>query len=739
MTVGPTNDAPVASTKQQALAQEQRHLDAIHTRVEHLRSQARQRLDAVAAGRLGSTFQAQFERDVVAHHHANRASRFTFGDVEALMFGRLDLADEETLHIGKVSVIGEHGDALLVDWRAPAAAAFYQATAARPQGVARRRTLVTRGRDVRDLDDEILDVDAADRLGLDAATGQGALLAALERRRDGTMHEIVATIQSDQDAIIRAPAVGTLVVAGGPGTGKTVVALHRVASLLYRDRERFSVRGVLVVGPSEAFTDYTSKVLPALGEDRVVQRPLSSLCAVAVSGQRWDDPEIAAVKGSLTMADVCRRLLITSLPALHTDTRFSVEGVSATVPARRLEQVRSKLLATLDGQRSGRTYEALTSRAKAAFTQELWRIWIRQRRQLPTTPPEHPDDIDFAAALDSAPAVTMLSRSWWPTMDPIEVFNSLASGQVDLADLAEGSLTDEEIAQLRSDWRDHSERSVGDIALIDELAALIGSPTSEAAGAVEDRQGWSMATTGGQEVRLPDLHRADYRDFAHVVVDEAQDLTPMQWRALARRGEYASWTVVGDLAQRSRSGPPETWEEVGAAIGRRQVTIHTLDVNYRTPAEIVAVAGHVLRRAGGGDMPRAVRATGVHPQLVLASDVTAATRALIDGRADAEDGSVAVLTTVAQQAALRQALVAAPSGRALAESLRVLDVRTAKGLEFDHVIVVDPDAIVAESSAGWQHLYIAVTRATRQLTVVAREPTTMPAVDLMAVTRWEES
>lgn len=727
-----------SSAKERALADEQRHLDAVHDRVEVMRRRARERVDAVAAQRFGSTFQAQFERDVTAHHHAARASRFTFGDVESLVFGRLDMADGDVLHIGKVSVIGADGDVLLVDWRAPAAAPFYQATAARPEGVVRRRTLATRGRKVIDLDDEILDGERADALGLEAATGQGALLAALERRRDNAMHDIVATIQADQDAIIRAPAVGTLVVTGGPGTGKTVVALHRVASLLYRDRDRFAARGVLVVGPSQAFTDYTSNVLPALGEHRVVQRPLSTLCAVDAVGERWDTPEIAALKGRHEMVEVCRQLVIAAMPPLTGATRFSVDRVSATVSGRTLARMRSRLLARIDGTSPRSSYRALATKAQEAFVHELWKAWIAARRALPSAPPGHPDDIDFAGALDSSAAVIMLRRTLWPDLEPEQLLRMVAAGSIDLARAGNGLLSAEEAAVLTHDWRAHRGWSAADIALIDELAALIGprpKPRPSTDDRADDAAWGEPAVSATVAPQWPDLEQRDYRDFAHVVVDEAQDLTTMQWRALARRGEYASWTVVGDLDQKSLSGGPHDWHQVAAMVGRRQVAIHTLTINYRTPAEIADVAAEILRRSGGGASPQAVRTTGRRPRMIIVDDILQGVAGVVSAAMHAPDGATAVLTTVADAERVQRALAGADRRTDRTSALRVLDVRTAKGLEFDHVIVADPDAIVAETSTGWRHLYIAVTRATRELTIVARPETSVPAADRMDVTR----
>jgi hypothetical protein len=719
--------APPPGAKRRAIAAEQAHLERVHDRVEDLRSRADARVAEAAAGPRGSTFQARFERDVTAHHHAARAARYTVGDVESLAFGRLDLADGDTIHVGRLSVVDEDGEVVLVDWRAPAAAAFYQATAAQPEGVARRRTLTTRGREVRDLDDEVLDADAADALGLVAVTGQGALLASLERVRDGRMHDIVATIQRDQDRIVRAPATGTLVVSGGPGTGKTVVALHRVASLLYRDRERFEGRGVLVVGPSRAFTDFTSRVLPALGEDRAVQRPLAALAPVGSGVDGWDDPEVAAVKGDLAMVEVLRRTLAAVLPPIPPSTRVTFEGTTATVDGGEIARVRRRALREVRPDRPDGAYHARAEVADRALRTVLWRAWQRQHRRGGNAASE--DRRGFDAALDDSAQVRMLRRCYWPDLDPDTVLARLAGGELDLDRLGDGLLRPDDRDRLRRAWSGADGWTIEDVALLDELDALLGRRPRPPAPPREDDGGMRVAGDAGPSVARVDVDAPDYRDFAHVVVDEAQDLTPMQWRTVARRGPYASWTVVGDLAQRSRVAEPATWEDVAELIGRRQVTITALRVNYRTPVEIGRVARAVLAATGHDPAaaPEAVRASGDAPRLHRDPELLAATVAVVADLVADRDGTVAVLAPGPRVDGLAAGLDTAADLDDVARGrVRVLDPRTAKGLEFDDVVVVAPDEIVAASSVGGHQLYVAVTRATRRLHVVAAPDARFP-------------
>ena len=730
MTVDPEPLGP--GSKRQALQAEQRYLDRVYDRVEQLRRRAADRVAEAVGDRSGSTFQARFERDVTTHHHASRLSRFTFGDVESLAFGRLDLDDRSALHVGRLSVVDEQGEVVLVDWRAPAAASFYRATAARPEGVARRRTLVTRGRKVEDLDDELLDAEAADRLGLTAVTGQGALLAALSRERTGRMQDIVATIQADQDRIIRSAAVGTLVVSGGPGTGKTVVALHRVAYLLYQDRERFEGRGVLVVGPSQAFTEYTARVLPSLGEDRAVQRPLAALAPLGVDVQGWDEPEVAGVKGDLAMVELSRRLLAAVLPPIPPQTRVSFEGTVAVVGGEEVARIRRRLLEQVRGDRDGASYHERAGAADAALRAGLWRVWRAAHRRTGGRAPDEREGSGFDAVLDESPQVTMLHRCYWPTLRPGEVLEALATGRVDLASLADGLLDPGDVERLDAAWSAAEGWTIDDVAILDELAALLGPLPERGGRRADDRDDPGIRLTSDAldvHVPAPDVEASGYRDFAHVVVDEAQDLTPMQWRALARRGPYASWTVVGDLAQRSRLADPADWEAVAALIGRRQVTVEELTVNYRTPSEIVDVARDVLAAAGHhpSSTSRAVRSSGERPLHLVTADLDRSVHRRVDELLAARDGTIVVVAPEARLHRLRALLATdADDASALQGRVAVLDPRTVKGLEFDDVVVVAPDEVIGSSSVGAHQLYVAVTRATRSLTLVTRDGAEFP-------------
>jgi len=718
---------PRTRAKREAIALEQRVIDRIHTRVEVLRDRARERVTETNRVRGGSTFQAQYERDVTAFHHATRAHEFTLGDVEALAFGRIDAADGDTMYIGRRGVIDASGDALLVDWRAPVSEAFYQASAHDPRGLARRRTLSCHGRELRDLDDEILDGDAANALGIVPVNGDGALISALNRERSHAMRDIVATIQAEQDRIIRAPANGTLIVTGGPGTGKTVVALHRVASLLYRDRSRYAARGVLVIGPSHAFTAYTSRVLPALGETAVVQRPIAALAPRGITVDGWSPSNVAAITGSLAMVELARQVVYDAMPTLPPETRFSVLGTSASLSADKLRRVREQHFASINVDAG--SYHARYRQANDALFGALFSAWRRARQTAGFTVSDT-ERAEFFAVIPDMPQVRMLLRCFWPALDVASVLARLFDGQSDVTALGvRAGLCESDAAELTKHWRSTQRFSVDDVGFVDEVAALVG-PIDAVVRREDDPE---LALTIDRDETGHELGESiafaawQYRDFAHVVVDEAQDLTPMQWRAVSRRGPYATFTVVGDLAQRSRAAQPQSWNEIASLIGRRQVAVHTLSVNYRTPAEIAAVAKQIVAvhdPEHAHNLPSAVRSTGVLPRLVHTKNVSETVRREVVALLEARDGTLAVIAPLEMVAALSQGLHGVD-----VERIRVLDPRTTKGLEFDDVVVVSPQQMLAEP-LGHALLYVAATRATRTLTFVTALNAPFPGSDL---------
>jgi len=460
----------------------------------------------------------------------------------------------------------EGSQPLVVDWRAPAAAAFYRATAAEPLGVVRRRMIQSSRERVTGIEDDLLDPDAAPP-GM-KIVGDGALLASLSKATGHGMRDIVATIQREQDDAIRSPASGVTIVTGGPGTGKTAVALHRAAYLLYSDRSRFAGGGILVVGPSGVFVDYIATVLPSLGEETATLRSLGSLVA-GYDAVRTDPTAVAALKGSLRMRRVLERASHDAVPGAPTELRLLYRGALLRLDAADLERIRRKALPRgarrneVRGTGFDRLFDALWVQAKGS---------VRNLPEKPEFESELADRTDFRDFL----------RAWWPRFTPMRVLRWLAE-PARLRGYANGLLSREEIALLQGSFDDLAEHgpTIADVALLDELDELMGRPRQPQQ---RRRNNPFHVRDGVQEVstfadrqamtRAQIVRDDDYRDYAHVVVDEAQDVTPMQWRMIGRRGAYASWTIVGDPAQTAWSGDPEELDRArDRALGSRRRSV----------------------------------------------------------------------------------------------------------------------------------------------------------------------
>lgn len=695
-----------ANVLQQEIAAEQKHVDRVYTRVDELRRAA---VAAEAEGyriaRVGN-FGALVERDAMVFHQARRRHALD-AEHEGLVFGRLDLHSGEVYRVGRLGVRDVDAEPLLIDWRAPAASAFYQATAADPRGVVRRRMIQSSGERVVGLEDDLLDPAGAPP-GM-RVVGDGALLAALARTTGRGMRDIVATIQREQDEAIRSPASGVTIVSGGPGTGKTAVALHRAAYLLYSDRARFVGGGVLVVGPSPVFVNYISQVLPALGEDTATLRSLGSMVE-GVTATRVDPADVAAVKGSLRMRRVLGRLARAAVPGAPTELRLLYRGRLLRVDAEELARIRREAL-----PRGARRNEVRRS-AAAGLHEALWREAQSQLR-LGVRGRE-----DFLADVAERPEVTGFLRAWWPLLQPADVLGWLADPAA-AREHAAGVLAPAETASLARSYRDLATAgpTVADVALLDELDELLGEPP-----VVQRRQKDPYRVVGVRGAAgAPAVRPDDYRDYAHVVVDEAQDVSPMQWRMLGRRGQYASWTVVGDPAQSAWAGDPaEVAQAREAALGSRRRHEFTLTTNYRNSAEIFALAAAVVRRSvPDADLPRAVRSTGVDPvhQRVPAAELPAAVRAAVSTVLDEVEGTVGVISAVSR--ALEVASWVAELDR---ERLQAVTSLEAKGMEYDGVVLVEPADLLAEASSGVRTLYVALSRATQRLTTVGTDHSWLP-------------
>jgi DNA helicase IV len=779
------SSSAVPASPEQDLVAEQATVAMLYGRLDQLREQARQRLAEVLRT-SGGTHQARSEREATVGMYAEQLQQWDAVE-HGLCFGRLDFDSGELLHIGRIGLFDDSDDfePLLVDWRAPAARAFYLATAASPQGVRRRRHIRTRLRDVVGLDDEVLDIASATHQRSDGLTSEAALLNALNAGRTGRMRDIVETIQVEQDHVIRAGLGGMLVVQGGPGTGKTAVALHRAAYLLYTYRQQLSKQGVLILGPNQTFLRYIEQVLPSLAETGVLLCTLGDLYPT-VTARQAESPRAAALKGELVMLDVLAAAVADRQQAPDDVLRIELTDIHAGLAYQRevVELDRATVQAARDrARRSGRPHNL----ARTIFVEEIIsalggqladRLGFDPYADDPLGGGDAPggllfDEGDIAEIrrdLRKDTEVAAALERLWPTLTPQRLLSELYASDERLA-VAAPKLSDEQRQLLRRDpgadpslaW------TPADVPLLDEAAELLGEDEEAARQAAErERQAQIGFAEGvlavaagsrssdveeGEEAEflgvgdLLDAARLAERQehheqltaaqraaadrswtFGHIIVDEAQELSPMAWRLLMRRCPSRSMTVVGDVAQTSELAGASGWHEMFAPYVADRWRLTELTISYRTPAEIMAVAAKVLAVIDPTlSPPRSVRETGTEPQILSVSadglmarlaDVVRVELARLD------DGRLGVITPAglvdqAYAAVAQVAPQAATGDRANLEStVVVLPVRQAKGLEFDTVIVVEPQEIVAESARGNSDLYVALTRATQRLSVI---------------------
>ncbi|MFJ2153715.1 HelD family protein [Streptomyces microflavus] len=775
-------DAAVDSLRDREIGVEQDHLDRVYHRLEEKIDEAEFLMhDAVKRGQVG-TPGALAERDAQVFRagvHLNRLNNefedFLFGRIDLLLgkdgergpdgaFTSVEPADDavredatadiaETLHIGRIGVLDSDYAPLVIDWRAPAAAPFYRSTPKEPGRVVRRRVIRSKGRKVLGVEDDLMRPELTAYLdgGKLPVIGDGALMAALGQARSHTMRDIVASIQAEQDLVIRAPAASVTEVTGGPGTGKTAVALHRAAYLLYQDRRRYA-GGILVVSPTPLLVAYTEGVLPSLGEEgQVAIRAVGSLsdeAAGTAGATTYDEPAVARIKGSSRMLHVLRKAARGALeqggrpaPRQEGQLSFGEEPADgATAPAAtpnrlrvvafgaRVELEADDLQRIRNNVLSGTApVNLLRPRARKLLLDALWSKSSGRGRY---TDPQLVAELRSSFDEDVSTETSFLEflNAWWPELTPRRVLAAM-SDERRLARWSRRILNQGEVRRLarslkRLDADGCGPLSVHDVALLDELQALLGTVVrpkrKREADPLDHLSGLEELMPQREETQWERAERlaAERTEYAHVIVDEAQDLTPMQWRMVGRRGRHATWTIVGDPAQSSWSDPDEAAAARDEALGSRPRRRFTLTVNYRNPAEIAELAAKVLALAMPGmESPSAVRSTGVVPRFVpveggdLAATVREEARRLL-----AEvDGTVGVVVAMNRRAQAREWLAE------LGERVVALGSLEAKGLEYDATVVVSPAEIADESPAGLRVLYVALTRATQQLTVVSGE------------------
>lgn len=675
------------------LEAEQAYLDAAYGCLDDSRERARRITEMFEATR-GGTNQARFERESVLQAALNRLSRLNLQN-RSLVFGRIDPAGtDERFYIGRVGVWDDDQQAVVVDWRAPVSEPFYRATGREPLGLERRRFFATRGRTLLGIDDELFgELADPDHAGDAAARGEGALIAALEAARTGRLGDIVATIQAEQDEIIRSPLPGLLVVQGGPGTGKTVVGLHRAAYLLYTHRLSLESQGVLVVAPNRLFIAYIEQVLPSLGEAGVTIAVLADLVQPRVAVDVVDPEPVARVKGDPRMVGVLAAAVSDRQRRLRNDQRFGfgLQRLRITVAesARIVSVARRRSRTHNAGRRvvEDLFFEVLAKSAHNRVDPEV----VRERLQ---------NEIGVREALD-----------WmWPALTPAHLLHDLYGSQALLRSANRGAFRGDEILRLHRRRCSHADEvvwSFEDVPLLDEARALLGPrPGKGAADAV--------------------------RTYGHICVDEAQDLSPMELRMVARRSLNGSLTVVGDIAQATGAWANSDWDAVVAAFaGKHEPRVKELSVGYRIPGPTMILADRILPFAAPGlRPPTPVRSDGDAPQLVEVGDSLEETliRVVSAELAEVGEGNVAVivpdslLEPAAAAFAARGLPFGGPTRRGLDQRVTVVPVRLVKGLEVDAAVVVEPRWIVDSEICGLRSLYVALTRATKRVTVVYRDP-----------------
>lgn len=693
---------------------EQSHIDRAHMLLEQARVRALKLRGMVEVSR-GGTNQARYERDAIEGSVQNRLGQLQLGSA-SLIFGRIDLDSHDRFHIGRLAVADEQQEPVVVDWRAPVAEPFYRATGRDPMGLVRRRHFVSRGRELLDIEDELFDLDQLD----EGFQGHGALLAALDQNRDGQLRDIVATIQGEQDEIIRDSLKGMLIVQGGPGTGKTLVALHRAAYLLYTHRFPLEGQGVLVVGPNRLFLRYIEQVLPSLGEAGVYLMVLADLFADIFDDVRVTLPDLAdsaAVKGNERMVSVIADAIRDRERALRDDL---VLGFG-------LARLRISVSQSRGIVREARRRHRRHNAGRRYVEREFFSALAASHHSQPD-----PDNVRYRLRRD--PRVVEALERMWPVLTPAQLLRDLFGSKALISSATREHFSEEESLTLfrsRGESLSDYRWSDADVALLDEAYSGLGPRL--------DRQ---------RKARDPEV-----RTFGHIVIDETQDHTPMALRMISRRSLNGSMTIVGDIAQATAPGAAANWDEVLSYLpnGTSEHRVRELTLSYRIPAANLELASKVLAVAApwlappkavrsGGSPPRVVEVAG-QPVAPVQSLVEKAVSVVLEESEALGGGSVAVIAPGSLIEMVDESLRAkgVDYGRATTASRNVsgplhpkialVPVQLVKGLELDGTVVIEPATILDEEPQGLRALFVALTRSTKRLAIVHARPLPRVLVD----------
>jgi DNA helicase IV len=728
------------------LAREREYVSTLYARLDALRVETQEQLDAVRRSNSGGTHQNRSERDSFARIYTDRIAQLNEVD-ERLAFGRLELTGGVNRYIGRIGLRDTDQQPILLDWRVPQASAFYQATAATPLGARARRHLTSKGRQITRIEDEIFDQDLLQG-DTSELQGEGALLAALRETRTGRMSDIVATIQAEQDRIIRSDLAGVLVVQGGPGTGKTAVALHRAAFLLYSHRERLRSTGVLIVGPSPSFLQYIEAVLPSLGETGVVLSSVGQLFP-GLDTQLEDAPDVAALKGSEEMASLISR-------GVRSRQQIPAEPQTLDVNGEKLvlqPQLVASAMAT--AQQSRKPHNVARQQFQKTVLNALTKKLAEQLRSHGSTI----DEADYSWLREDLRAshdVRVALNTAWLPLTPQKFLQDLYARPNWLATLTP-RWSPERRGLLRRD-RD-APFTVSDVPLLDEAAELLGEFDAKNDAEKRERKQQRKRDVENAEAAIRNMGveglvnaddlaagfgetavRGSTADraaadrswtYGHIVVDEAQELSPMQWRVLRRRGPLRSFTIVGDVAQASSAAAAPNWAEALKAL-TTDFRLEELTVNYRTPAQITAAAEEM---ALAHNLP-ITQSTAVRDSewpvdwLQVERDelVSAVVDVVDEDRETDSRGTLAVIVPARLRHTVFEALErqhkdsVGESAAGLSRPIAVLTPQETKGLEFDSVVIVEPNEILTGSARGVGALYVAMTRPTQRLHLVGTEP-----------------